>query len=312
MKKGLVKVLVDVVVLLGILLVVDVFVGWAGEKYAKWLNKKPIKRDSALVNYKLNAATPDVAIIGSSTAICHYDPDIIHDCLMAWQGKDYDVFNMGVSNQRLTYDYYALKCLLERTTPKMVIIDVWASYLGEEGKYERYEAFRPYINMNNHIREMFETHGQNSFMMKSNMYCYNTELVYLLMAPAFRSNEKVNGFSKNKSEIAKIEKSSEKDTTCLYPLSVNEFDSMIGLIKDHNLAAFIVLSPTLRPSDTASQSYQYMKKKCEEESIPFLDYSNDEDYYQEHLFRDDVHLNYYGAEIFTRNLMRDIKEYSIN
>jgi hypothetical protein len=246
--------------------------------YANWLNKKPISRDSALVNYDFNAATPDVAILGSSTAICHYDPDIIHDSLFAYYGKNYEVFNMGVSNQRLAYDYYGLKSLLERTKPYMVIVDVWSTFIGEKGIHERYEAFKPYIYMNPVVKEMFAKHNKLDVIMKSKMYCFNTELVYLLMAPFFNSDN-VNGFSKSKTEMTTIVKETEKDTTALCSLSVEEFDAMIELAHAKNVSIIVVLSPTLCSSDTTSLSYQYMKKKCAESGVLFLDYSNDETYY---------------------------------
>lgn len=310
MKNGYLKILVNIAIVLAILFVMDVLVGWIGEKYMRWLNAEPRDGDAALVNYNVNAVKPDVAILGSSTAICHYDPDIIHDSLLAYTGEDYQVFNMGISNQRLAYDYYGLKCLLDRTTPKIVIVDVWASYIGEGDPSFSFEAFRPYTNINPNIKEMLVNHGDYDFMEMSNMYCFNTEFVKLLMSP-FKSKG-VKGFSKSKATIAEIKKGTEKDTTALLPLSVKEFDGIITLSNERGFKLFVVMSPTLRSSDTTSASYKYIKNKCSVSNITFLDYSNDEKYYQAQYFRDLTHLNYYGAELFTQNLMRDIKEYDLN
>lgn len=307
MKNGITKVLVNVAILLVLLVLLDVSVGWSGKKYMRWLNQTPRNGDAALVNYSLNAASPDVAIIGSSTAICHYDPDIIHDSLRAYLGKDYTVFNMGISNQRLAYDYYGLKCLLDRTTPKIVIVDVWASYLGEGDQSFSFNAFRPYTNVNSNIKEMLQNHDQLSFMTKSNMYCYNTELVKLLLSVL--KSPGANGFSKSTAEMENIIKDDKKDTTNILPLSKKEFDEMLSLSKDKGIQLVVVLSPTLQSSDTTSVSYNYMKEKCSQYDVPFLDYSNDERYYQTHYFRDVTHLNYYGAELFTQELMKDIKSF---
>ena len=310
MKNGILKVLVNVIILLVILVVMDVVVGWGGAKYIKWLSHKPIDGDAALVNYNINSAKPDVAILGSSTAICHYDPDIIHDSLLAYCGNDYEVFNMGVSNQRLTYDYYGLKCLLDRATPKIVIVDVWASYIGEGDQSFSFEAFRPHANINPNIKEMLKKHDEYGVVNWSNMYCYNTELVKLAMS-VFKSGV-TNGFSRNKVEKREIDKQMDKDTTALFPLSMEEFDGIIGLSKEKGFQLFVVMSPTLRASDTTSLSYQYIKGECEKNDVPFLDYSNDEGYYQTHYFRDNTHLNFYGAEVFTQKLMKDIKKYIIS
>ena len=162
MRKGLLNVLIDIIILLSILIVSDIIVGIAGNKYAQWLNKAPRKSDAALVNYNLNAAAPDVAIIGSSTAICHYDPDIIHDSLLALTGQDFEVFNMGMSRQKMAYNYYALKSLLERKTPIIVIEDVWASNVSQSDYPKLFEEMRPYVKTNHNIRELLNSHDSYS------------------------------------------------------------------------------------------------------------------------------------------------------
>ena len=250
MKNGYLKLLVNVIVLLALLVLFDVVVGWAAERYMKWLNHAPRYGDAALVNYDVNAAAPDVAILGSSTAICHYDPEIIHDSLLTMTGNDYQVFNMGVSNQRLAYDYYGLKCLLDRKTPEMVIVDVWASYLGEGDPSFSFEAFRPYANINPIIKEMLARHGDYDFMAKSNMYCLNTEFVKLLMSVIKPTG--ANGFSKSAVKMTAIEKDLTKDTTALSSLSVTEFDELLSLAGERKFQMFVVMSPTLRASDNVS------------------------------------------------------------
>ena len=307
MKRGLLKVLADVAILILMLVVMDVLVGWVGEKYINRLNKEPRNSDAALVNYDVNAAAPDVAILGSSTAICHYDPQIIHDSLLHYTGRNLEVFNMGVSNQRLAYDYYGLRCLLVRTTPQLVIADIWPSYIGEGDMSFSFEAFRPYVSINPIIKEMLEKHGDYSFMNLSNMYCYNTEFVKLLMAPLKAKNP--DGFSRSKVKIEKVEKLNEKDKSALSDLSIYEFMDMIRLSKERGFKLIFVMSPTLRSADTESQSYQFIVKECHENDILMLDYSNDESYYKTEYFRDRSHLNYYGAELFSQNLMSDLKYY---
>ena len=307
MKKSLLRTLLDVLVLIGILIVIDVSVGYAGAKYANWLNQEPRNGDAALINYDLNAATPDVAIIGSSTAICHYVPDIIHDSLLVTTGNDYSVFNMGMSKQKMAYNYYALKGLVERKKPAIVIEDVWASNISVEGYPRFYQEFRPYVNSNHNVKEMLERHGEYNFLLMSRMYCYNTELVKMLMS--FLKPTGANGYKGSNVEMPEIVKLWDKDSTEVMPESAYEFDNMIELCKSNDIKLFVVLSPAIRASDTTSKSYLYMKEKCEENGIPFLDYSNDESFYKSKYFSDPLHMNSVGAEYFTSVLMKDIKSY---
>lgn len=310
MKNSLTKVIVDIIVLLAVLIVVDVFVGWVGKKYVLGISKVPRNSDASIANYDLNAATPDVAIIGSSTAISHYNPEIIHDSLLISTGNDYLVFNMGMSRQKMAYNYYAIKSLLDRKMPKILIIDVWASYLSENTPTSSgsFPPLRPHVKINSNIDEMFRLHKQKRVEYMSNMYCFNTELMYLLVS-AFKPVVK-NGFKTRRAEMEEpVLKDMMKDTGKLLALSVEEFDGMIKLVEDNEIKTVIVMSPTLCASDTTSVSYHYIKTKCEEKNIPLLDYSNDTIYLKAHYFRDQRHMNCWGADKFTKDLMRDIKRY---
>lgn len=307
MRKGLLKALIDILALIVLLLIIDVLVGLAGDKYANWLNKEPHNGDAALINYDLNAATPDVAIIGSSTAICHYNPDIIHDSLIVSTSNDYTVFNMGMSKQKMAYNYYALKGLVDRKKPAIVIEDVWASNISEEGYPRYYQEFHPYVNTNHNIREMLERHGEYNFLLKSRMYCYNTELVKTLLS--IMKPTGANGYKGSNVEMTEINKLWDKDTTAVKPESAVEFDGMIELCKSNDILLFVVLSPAIHASDTTSASYIYMKNRCLENGIPFMDYSNDERFYQTSFFSDPLHMNSNGATYFSCELMKDINRY---
>ena len=299
------KIFVDILIILVLLTIIDVVVGIGAREYMAWLNKTPRQGDAALVNYNLNAATPDIAVIGSSTAICHYDPDIISDSVANYTGREIEVFNMGMSRQRMAYNYYGLKWLCDRKIPKIVIEDVWASNLSAGDISKGFIEYRPYIKTNSGVKELFVNHGEYDFKLKSNLYCLNTTLVKLLLS-SFR-NGKANGYEVNRKEMQVFSRHNKKDMDEIAGLSKKEFDEMIELSKQNDFLLFVVLSPTLHSSDTTSLSYQYMKAKCLENRIPFLDYSNDSSYFDKHYFRDFTHMNSYGAEKFTSRLMNDIK-----
>ena len=299
------KVFFDILVILILLAIVDIMVGMGAEKYMTWLNKIPRQSDAALENYDLNAATPDIAVLGSSTAICHYDPDIISDSVTKYTGKELEVFNMGMSRQRMAYNYYGLKWLCDRKIPKIVIEDVWASNLSTGDISKGFIEYRPYLNMNPSVKELLINHDEYDFKLKSNLYCLNTTFIKLLLS-SFR-NGNANGYEKNRKELLEFKRYNKKDQDEIAEVSKKEFDDMIKLSKQKDFLLFVVLSPTLHSSDTTSLSYQYMKAKCVENGIPFLDYSNDSSYFDKHYFRDLTHMNSYGAEKFTSQLMNDIR-----
>lgn len=307
MNKGLQTIIKNLMILSVILIVTDMFVGWIGNKYASWLNRIPRDGDAALINYNLNAAAPDVAIVGNSTAICHYVPSIIHDSIASYINKDFSVFNMGMSKQRMSYNYYALRCLLDRKVPKILIANVWPTFLGAADITKYFTELVPYVKMNYNIREMFEKHEEYNFMMQSNMFCFNTELVKLLMSPL--KPKYSDGFRTSHTKLSAVgEKTVKVDQSPLSPLSVEEFDAMIDLAIKNQILLVVVMSPSLSyVSDTNSQSYRYMKEKCRVENVPFLDYTHNGKYDKAEFYRDDAHLNYYGAMQFSKDLMTDLK-----
>jgi len=312
MKPGFIKVVCNICILLVILVSFDLLLGWGGQKYMNWLNQYPREGDAALVNYNLNAAVPDVAIIGSSTAICHYDPSIIHDSILSYTNQDLTVFNMGMSKQRMAYCYYAQKSLLERKVPKVVIADVWASFLSSNYESCSFNEFRPYIKSNHIIKDMLEEYDQISLLTKSNLYCYNTEFIKLLLS--VQKGKSVDGYDRSCKVELTVPAIKEEEIDCseLSYRSKTDFDNMIDLSKKNSYLLFVVLSPRLNPSDTTSKSYKYIKAKCEENEVPFLDFANDTKYYETRYFRDKTHMNYYGAQFFTKELMKDIKDILIN
>ena len=64
-----------------------------------------------------------------------------------------------------------------------------------------------------------------------------------------------------------------------------------------------VASPTWYGS--SSDTYWPIKEICHRRNIPFIDYSNDKKYiHQYQYFKDGVHLNAFGADEFTKDLVK--------
>ena len=74
---------------------------------------------------------------------------------------------------------------------------------------------------------------------------------------------------------------------------------------------YFVVSPVWYRMDTTQTSAtQPLIEICQREGIPFFDFTNDPKYVgNDTFFKDGTHLNSQGANEFTKDLIRKIKEY---
>ena len=99
MKKNFLGFTVAVAIVIFGVAVIDVCVGATCRKVVHKLNEKNYAGQVALLNYNLNAVTADIVIIGSSTATCHYNPQIFSDSISKHLGSKYTAFNAGAYTQ---------------------------------------------------------------------------------------------------------------------------------------------------------------------------------------------------------------------
>ena len=150
--------------------------------------------------------------------------------------------------------------------------------------------------------------------MKSNLYRYNSNILHnplRLLKPA-PQNRNANGFSGYLPKTEPFDKMKLKEDR--EDVETREIDS----IKIYFLKEFIKISAPAKILFVASPIWygrdpielSASKKLCTEYGIPFLDYSNDPKYvHQDGYFSDGSHLNERGADEFTRDIIRQIKEH---
>ena len=193
-KEYIIKILLSAFITISGLVCVDWLVGIGATFLLRELGKKNYSGEAAMTNYNLNFVEPDVVIIGSSTAMCHYVPSILHDSILSYTGKDLFVHNAGVSFQRMPYNYCEMKSLVARKAPKIAIVDVFPDCLGGESLKAALSPLHPYVRINPYVKEIMDNDEseRTKILLNSNLYCYNGELIKLLAS--FRNTVGCDGY----------------------------------------------------------------------------------------------------------------------
>lgn len=102
-----------------------------------------------------------------------------------------------------------------------------------------------------------------------------------------------------------------------YKENIREVSAIIDFCRERKFRPVLITTPfpdTLNDlyenhGNFFETFYRFSSELCEKYDIPYLDYSHDADFSPNHeLFYDGHHLNVYGAEKFTRRVVRDLQK----
>lgn len=256
-------------------------------------------------NYITDICKEDVLIFGSSRAHYHYSPQIVTDSL------GMTCFNCGENAMGIVHFYAWWKIISQRYHPQLLIYEVTPEMDIRTGSnYEYLWRLRNHYE-NEDVRAVFEkVEPKEKWKMVSRMYRYNstfTEIAADIIHPMKEQGS--NGFvAVNRTVKPKYAiKRPKYDGKTIIPdtLKMGFFEKMIKEMGPTQL--ILVASPYLTGINrTAFDPIREMSQKY---GVPFLDYSNDSSYLRKtEYFYDSNHLNATGAEIFTRNLVGEIRK----
>lgn len=294
------KFILKVCLFLAVLFIIDRIVGIIGNYVACNVHTGVYGRD----NYIGNEATEDILVFGSSRAVHHYNAPMLSDSL------GMTCYNCGDDGCGIVLSYGRLLLNKERHSPKIIIQDVFPPNDVAMGDNSRYIGFLKSFYHREGIAEMFESIDKTQkYKMISNLYKYNGKLhhmffVYLFPRP---SEEGLQGFRPSNSamDTMKVVKNYQEP---VYEVDsqkleyVNKFIDCAG-----NAKVYFVVSPIWYGMNP--QNLKPIKDICKKRNVSFLDFSNDAKYvHNNQYFHDGAHLNADGADEFTKDLIKKIRE----
>lgn len=303
----MIKLLKYICIIIISIVIIDILIGKLGDVVIRDLNTEIHNGDAALVNYNLNKLTADVIIVGSSTAMCHYNPQIIQDSLSLYSQTPISIFNAGASTQGLAYDYALISSIIERKKPKMIILDLHYNDFCEGLNQEQISRLQPYYRYNKSLTDVFNRHLplRNRILLKSNLYRFNTNFTKLTLS--FLKRKGTNGFYAHEGTMDTMpDIEIEKTEYAFNNESVNDFIDIVNMCKSNSISLYLIVSPVLNHRFYDSSLVDRVKQLCQENNIFLMDYKDDSRFQKPELYYDRRHLNIQGASLFSSIVISDI------
>ncbi len=258
-----------------------------------------------------------VLIMGSSHAVNHFYPEIIE------KETGLSCYNAGVEGQRLLFVETLQKIILQRYSPKVLVLNVEPYYLNTYGRaysmiVDLYPYYFKYPEIIGKVVDMKSPYER--YKLKSVLYQYNTAIAYIIYY-MFHTQKDYKGFIPLYGEVPeyrreKIRKMKPEDE--IYYVEDEMLDenfilalkNFIELTKEKDIKLLFVLSPIVKKSDISGmKSFQMIKQIAKNNDIPLLDYYNNPLFLNRFdLFDADTHLNIKGAELFSRLFSEDLNK----
>lgn len=243
--------------------------------------------------------------MGSSKAHHDYIPQVFTDSL------NLSCYNIGYDGNGIILAY-GLLCLIEdENLPNYIVYDVKQQFdiykFSEDGDYSRYiSLLRPFTE-NKKVRSLIKSIApQEDLLMYSSLYRYNGNFISLLTSCMHNNvRDKNNGYEPSYGQLTD-DTYQDKD----YSLTIDTnkefcFRSFVELAKSRNVELLVVLSPEYKTP--YKKDFDPILDICKSYDINVIDYFDDSSFQQIEFFKDHCHLNEKGANLFSKTIIKDIR-----
>ena len=252
--------------------------------------------------YIANECSPEILILGASTASHHYDPDVITDAL------GLSCYNAGKEGCGILLEYARFSMITERKNTKIVIYDVTPQYdylVETPENYSKYTGqLKPYYNKAP-VQEVMQkvSSPESIFLLKvSSLYRYNSRVLALIADSIVdRNGVRQNGFSPL-SGVMKPQNKNDSVSADELKIDSKKWEFMEKLIQDcekNGITLIFAVSPAY--GGQLSEKYSPIQDLAEKHNIPFWNYiDHAEISTNSELFQDKIHMNKDGAAKYSK------------
>lgn len=260
-------------------------------------------------SYCVEKATPDVAIIGSSTANHHYIPSIMEDSL------GLSVYNFGMDGCFFYFQNVLINLMLDRYSPSIIIWEIGESSLSNAfDNYKEYQSIKhlyPYYSkpiVKNFIDNKDEF---QKIRMLSSCYRNNSDLLMYLRLCLGSSNSTSKGYLPlyNTKDYPSM-KNFIKSSHFVVSKKIDVLNQTIKRCQEAGVTLVVTSSPRYFTNDVKSTDYYHaLKDIISKNNIFFLDYYNSEPFcHDSTLFKDNAHMNNDGAVLYMSMFIPSLKQ----
>lgn len=302
MKNQFFKNIFNIAIFILLIISMDYFIGNLCRKYYF----KQTKGEIFKTNYSIDSVKTDILIFGSSRANHHYIPDIFEDSLLL------SCYNTGIDGRFIFYNYGLLQCVLSRYTPKIAILDLTPNdVLVSSDAYDRLDVLLPFYKTHKEVVPLLNMRKNEKIKMLSQIYPFNhclfsfekinpQDIPLELRTKCFRREN--SKWSQEKKKEVEYELKFDKN-------KIEIFYKFMDVCKLKGITLIVVVSPFyLDLSNSSKKLIKIIRSMTIERNVSFYDFSQDTTFINHSgLFLDQIHLNPYGAEILSNDLIKKIR-----
>jgi hypothetical protein len=261
------------------------------------------------LRYTLDSTREDILILGSSRAQYHFIPSIID------QNTGLRSYNCGFGGEGLVFSFIQLKESLKRYKPRLVVLEVSPNILIDPESQQKLKILMPFSKKDPLIYDALTKEEMTERVkLMSSIYPYNSTIASLITGRYKPNVDTTGGFMPLQGVIDTIGINSKINvafpSTSIPQDRLDVLKQFITTCTNSNIKLLIVVSPVYQANQNLDEMTQYIETTCKEyNKAYFLNYSKLEGVHQNPLyFKDNLHLNYDGAKVFSEVVSKKFKE----
>jgi hypothetical protein len=301
MKHKLIRVSVFVL----ILIVAEKLIG----RICKKLYARSNQFEVSKLRYTIDSTREAILIFGSSRAEYHFIPEKIRNV------TGLSSYNCGIGGADLLVSKIQLNEALKRSKPRFIIVEASPSSFFILNPEENRKILLPFYDKDTLI---YNTLTENKTFEKikfvSSIYPYNSTIASLLKGMIRENTDSLNGFKPATGLFDTSGITDMVNKTYSSPVlpegSFTYLSQIVEICRKNNIRIVIVSAPVYQVNKNHDEMVNQLQIFCSEnQGVSYRDYTKNElTYKKKHLFKDNTHLNYDGARIFSEMFANNLKE----
>jgi hypothetical protein len=292
------KFLIKIALFFAIIAVVDIAIGYAGDKL-RFMAKGGGTGKSQHICYD---ATEDVLMFGSSRMLHSFVPDVFADTLGA------SVYNCGAGGNGIILAYGYLQMIVRSNhLPSLIIYDGYSFDMYQDDNVKYIDGLRPYSKEKPEVLQTIcDIDGSERVKCLSNMYCYNSKMIRLVMDAYIPYTKTQRGYIPLYGHLSYEPSSAPETTPLIDEVKLKYAEKFIDLAKENNIQIVFTASPKYGMG--SDNYFAPIAAICAKKNVPFWNYYVSTEFSRERsLFEDPVHMNDKGAREFSAVVAHQIK-----
>lgn len=256
--------------------------------------------------YSLEKTKADVLIFGSSKANHQFYPDVFEKRL------NLSYYNAGRDGSSIFYHYALLQSILQRYSPKIIILEMTREFDKKQISYDRITMLLPYYEGYPAMRPIIEMKSRfEKLKLISKIYPYNSLLFSIISGNSEFNrvrNSDIQGYVPLTREWNEpIQHMSVPFRDQIDSTKIKIFESFVKDCTKSGVKLYIVASPNYYVMDYVDKSNLIAMQIARKHNVRFYNYSNDSLFLANpSYFADNMHLNNKGAIVFSNMLLDEI------